>query len=950
MQGITIARRRGLRRKAAQRAVLPLILVGLLGLTDHEAAGQSRERPGPASSRGDHITNDEAAAFLERYRNRETPPDHPSGGTLGDRLVEIPINQWLFLQLWLNSDRRLYAQEEVNAKLRAGGLQKLGGLTVQPLGINLPLHHRRCWSEDGQTLYVVSPLLGRKGFLGSSLSQVVRIDIRTWTATHVFRFQSPRKAHVPITGLTLTSEGLLVSIKGHYKRELIRKRNGVRIDPEGPVVDVAINHLVLLKPDTLEMKKLFLGPAWSVTGSPSSPVACVEGNGVIAALVDLSNGEVLDRIDSENQAAKTPDIPRMDDFRMSPDGALLYCTGDERALYRIDISGGRFNPISPLACPGRPSGVSLGQGNSVHIAPDGSHVAVRCSTSSDKVSYAIVPTSYDGPPGIDAPTPPLKPARGSTDFSFVGPGNLEAFSLPDQSRNLGPLGSPQESASESELPKFELANEGGRYKFLCEVPRLGTSLATLCGSPLSNHLLIGISPITSNEQPTLWVRLPGREAAPEPTQAAEVEPGTILGREPEDPLVLLDRPRRDHFDDGVGLARVHVPNQDRLACSPDGSLVYVLDENSLLRAFDTNKLREVRRAELLSGRPDQDRGVSALYVTKAGLLVGEYGSGSVTLLDTESLDSIGRFDFDPDDILATSPGTNLIRVRSESEDLELYDLKRKRLAVRYSQQSMSEQAEEPGRRRRRPGRRGGGGFRETVISDSGRALVTQGQDGWHYFDIKSRKGLEHRGLLEGSDRWDRDMRVIPLPEIRKCCVIRQSSPRDRESSECGVTVYDVKKLPEPSEEFELRGEAFMAIGAKGWIYTSARAEPNSSGGTLNVYDLKGKRLFSQRVLTQARGGSLASLPGRPTRVFALGSSLSVADLDKPRDQFEGLRIWTSGKYKTVAKLVKSQGDKAVLQSLEGKQLTVPLKLLSEEDRDFIASLGNTKEGRGRNRN
>ncbi len=60
--------------------------------------------------------------------------------------------------------------------------------------------------------------------------------------------------------------------------------------------------------------------------------------------------------------------------------------------------------------------------------------------------------------------------------------------------------------------------------------------------------------------------------------------------------------------------------------------------------------------------------------------------------------------------------------------------------------------------------------------------------------------------------------------------------------------------------------------------------------------------------------------------------------EKKTDEGRGLREWTSGDFTVEAEFVKFDGTKIVLKRKDGKELTVPISVLSPADQKIAAAL------------
>jgi hypothetical protein len=70
---------------------------------------------------------------------------------------------------------------------------------------------------------------------------------------------------------------------------------------------------------------------------------------------------------------------------------------------------------------------------------------------------------------------------------------------------------------------------------------------------------------------------------------------------------------------------------------------------------------------------------------------------------------------------------------------------------------------------------------------------------------------------------------------------------------------------------------------------------------------------------------------------ASGNPFATED-EKATDSARGLREWTSGEFKVEAQFIKFDGTKIVLKRKDGKELSVPVNLLSPADQKIAESL------------
>lgn len=852
---------------------------------------------------------------FNHLRQREDTKRRSGKWPIVDKLDSVPINQRLFEVLWYNYGLDMYVQKPMGVDLKSGGIVNIGGLEAQRLRFRLPFEYRRSWSKDGKTLYVVSSVIPEaKHSTYKNIGWVLRIDTSTWTATHGMRLQLPLGVSHSIRGIELTSEGLLVSLRARYPLEIYAE--GERGKKDNPTVNVALDHLAVLDPDTLALSKLYLGPSEKVTGSPNSSVVCVSGLDVIAALVDLRDGTVLDRIDKENRDKRIPGIENLNDATMSPDGNTVYFNNSPTdELLPFDISKGKFEPLSPIPYFGETDSTLP----RVYVSPDGRQAGVVCR---DKI--VVVPTTeYGGPPGIAALPPPEFRSRMSSEITFVGPDQRLAFNGTISKKNF-----PSER---------DLVIQEGQYKLQEEIPAqpirgLQTSIS---GTPFSDQVLVGtpqwvsvpLGRLESNAM-TLSVRLPPKAPKPKASDQLELMPAVISGRMPKDPLLLLDRPPEGRRDRGEGLARVYIPRAEKIACSPDGSLVYVLDRYGLLRAFDTIQLREVRQATIPQASEDA---WCELVVTNSGLLVSNGDEPWAELLDFTTLDGKVRYGFSVSGIRTTSPGSNLIRVEGESDVLELHDVSTGHLVFRQTEHNAAQMIDEGSRFR-------GNWFGESHLADSGKLVIVKFREDWRCFEIDIEDGWNYLGKL---DLYKLQNTILPSPYGRACYC----------EYEDFASVFNLRSLPEPVTDIEFSverrrnnirrgGAEILAVASNNWLYVGV-------GAKLFVYNTSGKQLFAGYVLTDGSGNQVVPVPGRPTRIFALGDMFSVSDLNKPIDHYAGLRVWTNGKQQVVARALEADDEEVVLASVEDKLVTIPTERLSEEDRQYLEDLKRPKKRRQR---
>ncbi|MCP4171651.1 MAG: hypothetical protein GY758_12860 [Fuerstiella sp.] len=69
-----------------------------------------------------------------------------------------------------------------------------------------------------------------------------------------------------------------------------------------------------------------------------------------------------------------------------------------------------------------------------------------------------------------------------------------------------------------------------------------------------------------------------------------------------------------------------------------------------------------------------------------------------------------------------------------------------------------------------------------------------------------------------------------------------------------------------------------------------------------------------------------------------GSNPFATDDEKTTDAARGLREWTSGEFKVEAQFVRFDGTKIVLKRKDGKDMFVPISLLSPADQKVVEML------------